>query len=149
MILLIRTTRFLTIKEVCEMKKYTEYQINNRYVNIADLDRHYQGNMEAVCQHIQAHYLVDRETALYYVNLYIQDKPFKLKDSTLSTIAICFCFPLVLCAPLFLVIVCIIVAPILSIIDLATKSSEKIPKRHVGSVVALVICGLSIIGFFI
>lgn len=128
------------------MKRYREYCINNHYVNIGDLDKYYQGNMEMVCRHIESNYLVDRKTSNYYVNLYIQDKPFKKKDSVLSTIAICFCLPLILCAPLFLDVICIITALILAIIDLALKSSEQIPKRHVGSIVAIVICVLSALG---
>ena len=128
------------------MKRYREYCINNHYVNIGDLDKYYQGNMEMVCRHIESNYLVDRKTSSYYVNLYIQDKPFKKKDSVLSTIAICFCLPLILCAPLFLDVICIITALILAIIDLALKSSEQIPRRHVGSIVAIVICVLSALG---
>lgn len=128
------------------MKRYREYCINNHYVNIGDLDQHYQGNMEMVCRYIESNYLVDRKTSSYYVNLYIQDKPFKKKDSVLSTIAICLCLPLVLCAPLFLDVICIITALILAIIDLALKSSEQIPRRHVGSIVAIVICILSVLG---
>ena len=40
-----------------------EYCINNHYVNIGDLDKHYQGNMEMVCRHIESNYLVDRKTS--------------------------------------------------------------------------------------
>ena len=54
------------------MKRYREYCINNHYVNIGDLDKYYQGNMEMVCRHIESNYLVDRKTSSYYVNLYIQ-----------------------------------------------------------------------------
>lgn len=128
------------------MKRYMEYCINNHYVNIGDLDRYYQGNMDMVCRHIESNYLVDHNTSSYYVNLYMQDKPFKRKDSVLSTIAICFCLPLVLCAPLFLDVICIITALILAIIDLALKGSEQIPRRHVGSIVTIVICVISALG---
>lgn len=128
------------------MNRYREYCINNHYVNIGDLDRYYQGNMDMVCRHIESNYLVDHETSSYYVNLYMQDKPFKMKDSVLSTIAICFCLPLVLCAPLFLDVICIITALILAIIDLALKGSEQIPRRHVGSIVTIVICVISALG---
>ena len=128
------------------MERYREYCINNHYVNIGDLDRYYQGNMDMVCRHIESNYFVDHNTSSYYVNLYMQDKPFKKKDSVLSTIAICFCLPLVLCAPLFLDVICIITALILAIIDLALKGSEQIPRRHVGSIVAIVICVLSALG---
>lgn len=128
------------------MERYREYCINNHYVNIGDLDRYYRGNMDMVCRHIESNYLVDHETSSYYVNLYMQDKPFKKKDSVLSTIAICFCLPLVLCAPLFLDIICIITALILAIIDLALKGSEQIPRRHVGSIVTIVICVISALG---
>lgn len=128
------------------MERYREYCINNHYVNIGDLDRYYQGNMDMVCRHIESNYLVDHETSSYYVNLYMQDKPFKKKDSILSTIAICFCLPLVLCAPLFLDVICIITALILAIIDLALKGSEQIPRRHVGSIVTIVICVISALG---
>lgn len=128
------------------MERYREYCINNHYVNIGDLDRYYQGNMDMVCRHIESNYLVDHETSSYYVNLYMQDKPFKMKDSVLSTIAICFCLPLVLCAPLFLDVICIVTSLTLAIIDLALKSSEQIPRRHVGSIVAIVICVLSALG---
>lgn len=128
------------------MERYREYCINNHYVNIGDLDRYYRGNMDMVCRHIESNYLVDHNTSSYYVNLYMQDKPFKKKDSVLSTIAICFCLPLVLCAPLFLDIICIITALILAIIDLALKGSEQIPRRHVGSIVTIVICVISALG---
>ena len=128
------------------MERYREYCINNYYVNIGDLDRYYQGNMDMVCRHIESNYLVDHETSSYYVNLYMQDKPFKRKDSVLSTIAICFCLPLVLCAPLFLDVICIITALILAIIDLALKGSEQIPRRHVGSIATIVICVISALG---
>ena len=128
------------------MERYREYCINNHYVNIGDLDRYYRGNMDMVCRHIESNYLVDHETSSYYVNLYMQDKPFKKKDSVLSTIAICFCLPLVLCAPLFLDVICIITALILAIIDLALKGSEQIPRRHVGSIVTIVICVISALG---
>lgn len=128
------------------MERYREYRINNHYVNIGDLDRYYRGNMDMVCRHIESNYLVDHNTSSYYVNLYMQDKPFKKKDSVLSTIAICFCLPLVLCAPLFLDIICIITALILAIIDLALKGSEQIPRRHVGSIVTIVICVISALG---
>lgn len=111
------------------MERYREYCINNHYVNIGDLDRYYQGNMEMVCRHIESNYLVDRKTSSYYVNLYMQDKPFKNKDSVLSTIAICFCLPLVLCAPLFLDVICIVTSLTLAIIDLALKSSEQVQNR--------------------
>lgn len=128
------------------MERYREYCINNHYVNIGDLDRYYQGNMDMVCRHIESNYLVDHNTSSYYVNLYMQDKPFKRKDSVLSTIAICFCLPLVLCAPLFLDVICIITALILAIIDLALKGSEQIPRRHVGSIATIVICVISALG---
>ena len=128
------------------MERYREYCINNHYVNIGDLDRYYRGNMDMVCRHIESNYLVDHNTSSYYVNLYMQDKPFKKKDSVLSTIAICFCLPLVLCAPLFLDVICIITALILAIIDLALKGSEQIPRRHVGSIVTIVICVISALG---
>lgn len=128
------------------MERYREYCINNHYVNIGDLDRYYRGNMDMVCRHIESNYLVDHNTSSYYVNLYMQDKPFKKKDSVLSTIAICFCLPLVLCAPLFLDIICIITALILAVIDLALKGSEQIPRRHVGSIVTIVICVISALG---
>lgn len=128
------------------MERYREYCINNHYVNIGDLDRYYRGNMDMVCRHIESNYLVDHNTSSYYVNLYMQDKPFKKKDSVLSTIAICFCLPLALCAPLFLDVICIITALILAIIDLALKGSEQIPRRHVGSIAAIVICVISALG---
>ena len=128
------------------MERYREYCINNHYVNIGDLDRYYRGNMDMVCRHIESNYLVDHNTSSYYVNLYMQDKPFKKKDSVLSTIAMCFCLPLVLCAPLFLDVICIITALILAIIDLALKGSEQIPRRHVGSIVTIVICVISALG---
>ena len=128
------------------MKRYMEYCINNHYINIGDLDRYYQGDMDMVCRHIESNYLVDHETSSYYVNLYMQDKPFKRKDSVLSTIAICFCLPLVLCAPLFLDVICIVTSLTLAIIDLALKSSEQIPRRHVGSIVTIVICVISALG---
>lgn len=125
--------------------QYTTYKINGQIIDINKLMQEYQGNAQVVCQHICNYCLVDYNVATYYVNLYMHNKPFKKKDSTLSTLACCFCLPLVIFAPFLLAIICIITSSILAIIDLSIQGNEVIPKRHVGSIFALVICLIAII----
>ena len=127
------------------MRTNTRYYINEQLVDIHELMRQYNGNVVAVCNHISNQYLVKLETAQFYVDLYLKDKPFKEKDSALSAVACGFCLPLVLCAPVFLAVICVIVSSVLAIVDLATKGSEEIPHKHWGSIVALVICGISVL----
>lgn len=129
--------------------KHTTYKINGQMIDIDKLMQENQGNAQAVCQHICSHCLVDYNVAMHYVNLYMNNKPFKKKDSTLSTLACVFCLPLLFCAPLFLYGISLLTSSILAIIDLCIMGNDKIPTRHLGSIVALIICGLSLVALFV
>lgn len=128
------------------MRKNTSYTIKGKVINIDELMNHYNGNAMAVCQHIENACLVNHNTAKYYVDLYMKDQPFKKKWSTLSILSLCFCIPFLLSLPIVLAVPLLITVFVLLIVDLATQDKDPIPKKHVGSIIALCVCVFVIVG---
>lgn len=122
------------------MKKNTTYIINNKQVNIDSLAKKYNGNMQAVCFEIENQCLVNRNISSYYVNLYLQDKPFKAKCATLSIIAVIFSFILVTIQNDVFQLFWGIITLAIIISDLITKNKQIIPKKHFLTIIAMIFC---------
>ena len=112
------------------------YVINGMTVDMNYLFNQFQGNQMAVINDISMKCNVTHSIAQQYVNLYLQVKPYKLKDSPLSIVA----------AILGFFTITAWIGIIFAMVDLCTKKG-KLPQRHLGSYFAIVMFGLSLFLF--
>ena len=123
------------------MKENICYVVKGKKIYIGELMEYYNGNVMAVCHHIENTCLVKHETAKYYVDLYMQGEPFiKQNSGTSFACGILGAIAFVLSAfglGIGIVVIPLVVASIIvGIIDIATMDSE-IPHKHSGMVIGL------------
>lgn len=127
------------------MKKYTQYYINNQYIDIGSLAKKYNGDMQLVCLEIEKRCLVTHDVALYYADLYLHDKPFKKKCSSLSIVALALSIILLIFKVEAIQVLLGIAMVVLIISDLLTIRKQVIPKKHFLNAIAAILCMIAIV----
>lgn len=127
------------------MKKHTQYCINNQYIDIDSLTKKYNGDMQSVCLEIEKRCLVTHDVALYYTDLYLHDKPFKKKCSSLSIAALVLSIILLFFKVEAVQVLLGIAVIVLIVLDLVTGRKQAIPKKHFLNIIAVVLCMIAIV----